>query len=349
MNAAPGALEKLSEMRELLSWMGRPPRSPRQTHGLNESDCEVLDLGGGTYLATTIDTIAEEMSAGLLTDPFTMGWVTAMASLSDLAAVGANPLGMLLGAEWGKLEREARAKVGEGFQAALSACGTYWLGGDSGTGTGPSLTGVALGLCQGRPLTRLGLRPGDALCVTGRSGDGPALGMRVVYGLAPEEFPESAYRPRARVEAGLALAPLARVAMDASDGLLSTLDTLAILNGSALELEWNPELLSEPAVAFCRAHDLPLWTLWAAELGDYELVFAFPPENLEKAKNFAGELHVIGRVGEGPGSSLSVGGGPPQALDLSCARKLLNPEDSRTPWRQRFERLLTHIREARLP
>src|SRR5579885_3255122 len=149
------------EIDELKSWLGRFPRHPKQTHGLNESDSEVLKLGARSYLAATVDSVSEEIAYGLYQDPFTMGWVAAMASLSDLAAVGASPTGILFSSQWGReLAKEQRAVVAEGLRAALKRAKVHLLGGDSGDAAATQLTVTSLGLCDSKPISRIGLKPG---------------------------------------------------------------------------------------------------------------------------------------------------------------------------------------------
>jgi thiamine-monophosphate kinase len=336
------------EMAELLSWMGDPPRHPHQTHGLNESDCEVVALGNGTYLATTVDTVSEEIESGLYQDPYKIGWVTAMASLSDLAAVGADPVGMLLSAEWGAgWEIGKKAQVARGFSDALRNAGTYWLGGDTGRGRSTVLGGVAVGMCSSQPLSRLGMKEGDAVCVTGSLGNGPALAIRFMLGQNPEAFAESHFEPHARLKAGQALRELAHAAMDTSDGLLQTLNALRLLNGSGLELVWSDEIISEPARRYCIEQNIPLRVLWEIEHGDYQLVAAIPQENLAKAKALVPDLHCIGRVSREPGIRLSLPNGRVEAVDPDCARRLLKATQNRlTPALLQF---IEHARKNQLP
>ena len=73
-------------------------RSPCQLNRVHESDAELIRLPGtDMVLAVTVDQIVEEVRAGLYDDPYLLGWMTVAASASDLAAVGAEPLGVLIG------------------------------------------------------------------------------------------------------------------------------------------------------------------------------------------------------------------------------------------------------------
>lgn len=346
------AIEHNSEIQDLVSWIGSPPRSPRQTHGLNESDCEVLELGGGLYLATTIDTISEELEAGLYCDPYRIGWIVAMASLSDLAAVGARPLGMLLSAEWGAAQNSAdRSEVARGFSDALRKCGTYWLGGDTGRARATVLGGVALGLCDSKPLSRLGMKPGEFLCMTGHLGDGPALAIRFLLGEPAEDFPENEFTPTARLDAGIALRGLATCAMDTSDGLLQTIRTLCSLNGAGVELEWRDEwktdLISAPARVYCEARQIPLWMLFEVEHGDYQLVVSVSEENLARAKSLVPDLCVLGRVSQTPGVTLLLPHGRREVIDPGLAHSLLAATDNDVPGALKM--LLSQVKNRSLP
>lgn len=313
-------LKESTEMRRLKALLGAAPRSPLQTHGVNESDCEVLRLGDGRYLATTVDSVAEEITAGLYKDPYTMGWVAAQASLSDLAAVGAEPLGLLFSAQWGpRCDEGFKARAHEGFNDALRDAGAALLGGDTGGAASTVLTGVGIGICAAKPLARTGIRPGDVICMTGATGRGPALAYELLLGTdARAAFSEESYRPRARLREGRALAPYARAAMDTSDGLLSTLNTLRLLNGIEFELQWDEATLDAAAADYSRQRGIPLWLLWLAEHGDFELVAAVPPESLPQALKAVPGLKILGRASSENTSTIRIDG-LTQRIDFSIA------------------------------
>jgi thiamine-monophosphate kinase len=329
------------EMRELVGWLGRFPRHPRQTHGLNESDAEILRLGRSSYLAATVDSVSEEIAYGLYKDPFTMGWVAAMASLSDLAAVGARPTGILFSAHWGpELPFGARAEVARGLRQALKLARAHLLGGDSGLGASTQLTVTSLGLCNSRPLGRIGIRPGDWIGITGQSGIGPALGFRHLLGDEPRALPESAFRPRARLTEGLRLRKIASAAIDTSDGIASALLTLSRLNGCSFELEWNPRAISPIARRYCRARGFPESSLWFGEHGDFQLLCAVPPARLAAARR-AG-LQILGRATRARSSTLD---GKPIRLELVAEA----PKRSLREFRAAFDEMICHVGVAGLP
>jgi thiamine-monophosphate kinase len=80
----------------------------------------------------------EEIEEGLYKDPWLIGWMTVVASLSDLAATGAQPLGLLLSQNLPQsLTSDSLDQLQEGIREACRACHTFILGGD--TNTSPTL------------------------------------------------------------------------------------------------------------------------------------------------------------------------------------------------------------------
>ena len=336
------------------TWLGGPARHPKQPFALNEADAEIVALDDGRFLATTTDGISEELAIGLYRDPHTMGWMAAQASLSDLAAVGAVPTGLLFSAHWAPGATVGfKREVARGFTEAAASAGTFLLGGDTGSAAATVLHGVGVGFCERRPPGRAGMKPGDLLCVTGKTGGGPALAFSLLLGEKPSDgaFAEALYRPRARLEEGRVLAGFATAMMDTSDGLLSTIDTLKTLSGVGVELEWNTDSLDARAVEYCGARGIPHWLLWVGEHGDFELVCAVPPSKFAEAKARVPGLHVIGRAVENAvTSTVRIDGSVTRCVDFSMSRQL-SSERSLDPasLHDVFNRLIQASRVGGLP
>lgn len=263
------------ELALIASLTRRFTRSPHQLSGLQESDAELLRLGEGLTLALTTDTIAEEISSGLY-DPWLAGWMLVMANFSDIAAVGAEPLGILIAETFpATMDPRAIARVQEGVRDACVACGSWVLGGDTNAGDRLQLTGTAVGAVRGAsPMTRMGIHLGDSIYCTGPVGGGNAFAAAVLAG-APR--PPS-YLPAAQLREGQALRGLASACMDTSDGLLATLDQLGRLNnvGFMLHSTW-PAHLGEESLTVAATLGLPPWLFLAGPHGEFALVFALPP------------------------------------------------------------------------
>ena len=316
--------DDVAENRRLTRWADLLPRAPGQRGGVHETDAELVPLGDGRLLALTVDTVCEEIRLGLYRDARTAGRLAAAAALSDLAAVGAEPIGLLLSVT---LPREgadaAQEGVARGVSDATSAAGTFVLGGDTNEGDLLSVgcTGAGTVPC-GSELRRVGISPGDLLFAAGPLGLGAAVAASTLLA-GGSLLPESALAPPPRIAHGVALRGVASAAMDTSDGLVATLDQLARLNGVALHVARPPEELLEPrALDVARRLALPPLALLAAAQGEQELVFAVPPRNLpaleEAAARLAWTLLPIGRAEAGSG--LFVNGAP---FDGARCRNLL--------------------------
>lgn len=141
----------------------------------HEADAELISLTGpvppegSMLLAATTDTIAEEIAAGLYDDPYQIGWMAVTVNLSDLAAVGAKPVGVLISEIVpDRYDPLSLSELQRGIRDACSASGTCLLGGDTNRGDRLVLTGTALGTVDARnPLTRRGCMPGHLLFTSG--------------------------------------------------------------------------------------------------------------------------------------------------------------------------------------
>jgi thiamine-monophosphate kinase len=244
-------------------------------------DAAVLDSPAGQLVLA-----ADAMVAGVhfLPDdpPATIGRKLLRVNLSDLAAMGAAPLGYLMTVA---LPKGTAPEWLDAFAAGLAAdqarFGLSVLGGDTVSTPGPvALSLTILGTVPpGQALLRKGARPGDELWVSGTIGDG-ALGLRAAGGtLADDGFLAGRYRlPEPRLALGQALRGVARAAMDVSDGLVQDCGHLCRLAECGAEIESDAVPLSAGARA-ALATDPALLPLILSGGDDYELLFAAPPED----------------------------------------------------------------------
>jgi thiamine-monophosphate kinase len=196
-------------------------------------------------------------------------------NLSDLAAMGAVPLGYLLTVSAPTSTPDAWfADFAAGLAADQAAFGVTLLGGDTTSTPGPvTLSLTIIGhVAPGGAIRRRGAKPGDEVWVTGTIGDG-ALGLAASLGKLDD--PTGTLRGRYCVPTprlGLPLAGIVSAAIDVSDGLLQDLGHLCRLAGCGAEIEAERVPLSAAARAAG-----PAW--FADCLGggdDYELVLAVP-------------------------------------------------------------------------
>jgi thiamine-monophosphate kinase len=314
------------------SWVKHFSRAPDQVNKAHETDAELIEIQGNPdhYLATTIDTVAEEIAVGLYQDPYTMGWVIIMASLSDLAAVGARPLGLIISTSVESSRDDAFvSRLARGMEDACRAAGTFVLGGDTNATSTISLTCCALGLVlRDKVMTRVGCRPGDTVFITSGVGTGNALGLVKLGGYPDNLFPESIYRPVARLKEAYIIQKYATCCMDTSDGLLTTLDQLMRLNGLGFSVDCNWSTILAPHVLdFCDRIGTPHWLMTAGPHGEFELVFTVPSEHVDQfltdSQGSGFQPIRLGTVGSSPDISLNLDSGRTIRVDMAPLRNLL--------------------------
>ena len=205
-------------------------------------------------------------------------------NLSDLAAMGAAPLGYLMTTAFTRGTPDTWiADFVAGLAEDQQRFGLQVLGGDTVATPGPacfSLTIIGT-VPPGQALHRRGARIGDEIWVSGSIGDA-ALGLRVLQGKLPadaEGFLARRYRlPEPRLALGQALRGVARAAMDVSDGLVQDLGHLCRAAGCGAEITAAALPLSAAANATF-ARNAALLPLLLTGGDDYELLFAAAPED----------------------------------------------------------------------
>jgi thiamine-monophosphate kinase len=275
-------------------------------------DCAPIDFAAGVPLVST-DTSVEEVHfrRAWLSDE-EIGWRATAAALSDLAAMGAVPAGLVAAVTMPTdLGESVLVAFMRGVGEAASAVGAAVLGGDLSRGPCCALTITVFGTAV-KPVLRSGARLGDQLWVTGQLG-GPRAALEALQrGLVPPADLRARFaRPVPRIAAGRALAALGATAMiDISDGLGA--DAAHLAAASAVELRIALELL--PLMAGLPAADT---TTFAAGSGEeYELLAALPcetaPEAVQQLADALGlTVTLIGTVAEGgPGVRLLSHGVP---------------------------------------
>ena len=296
------------ENRLLSGWARLLPRGRQQLGAIHESDCELVPLGDGRLLALTVDAVDEELDVGLYRSATTAGRMAAVASLSDLAAVGADPIGLLLSVSLPREDAESvQMCIGEGVAAACAGAGTFVLGGDTSEASALRIACVGVGTVpEGGVLRRVGLRPGDRRFASGRLGTGAALAAVKLLGIEATDFDEQFFAPPCRIAHGRALRHVASACIDTSDGLIAAVDQLARINGVAVHLAPDLSALLAPSVAEVRRSlGIGAFPLLAAAHGEFELVFGVPPGRLAVLADVARALDwspiALGSVRDGEG------------------------------------------------
>lgn len=250
----------------------------------------MLEIGDET-LVLTHDVLAEGVHYLAGQDPADVAWKLVATNMSDLAAKGAQPLGVLLGYQLGGDD----ARFVEGLGEALAHYGAALLGGDTFAAAGGKVLGLtAIGRATHRPVpSRGGAQAGDAVWVTGPLG----AALAGFEALQSGDGDSGAYRrPRALLAEGQALAPLVSAMMDISDGLLLDASRMARASGATLALD---SAAIPIALADARRDEALRWG------EDYQLLFTLPYDAVPPVA-----AHRIGLVMERGPAALLLDGKP---------------------------------------
>lgn len=291
--------------------------APLATHpgalGLKD-DAAVLNPPPGQALVTTVDAIVCGVHYLPEDPPDLIARKLMRVNLSDLAAMGAVPAGVLLACAFAKSCSDVWVETfvqGLGDDTRAFACPV--LGGDTVATDGPPVFSItAFGwVPQGRAMLRSGARPGDLIAVTGTIGDG-AFGLDAArYDASTdaqgdlfastepwvvETLADRYHLPRPRLEAGGRLRGLASAAMDVSDGLVQDLGHICAASGVSADLDRDKVPLSSALHVLFRGQQIP-WDRILTGGDDYELLVTLPAEKLDAAMVAVGEtgLTVIGQ------------------------------------------------------
>ncbi|MFB6162600.1 MAG: thiamine-phosphate kinase [Halococcoides sp.] len=226
--------------------------------------------------AITIDMLHDRADFPTGVTDRTIGWRSVAVSLSDLAAVGADPVGAVGAYGAPEFEADALDSFIEGARGVCEAVGTEYVGGDLDIHAERTVATAAVGRVD-RTIGRSGATPGEAVCVTGTLGRGAAAYRLFEAGDA--ERANELYRFLPRIAAGRALASHAGAMMDSSDGLARSLHQLAAASDCGFAID--RELPIDPALdAFDDADSL------ATTFGeDFELVVTLSTDAIERARS----------------------------------------------------------------
>lgn len=227
-----------------------------------KDDVAVLKIGGESLILTH-DMLVEGVHFLPDADMADVAWKLVATNLSDLAAKGAEPVGLLLGHMLG--EGDNRFIVG--LNEVLSHYNVPLLGGDTSSGRPPRAFGMtAIGKATHTPVpARCGAQTGDALYVTGSLG-AAMMGFEALRDGGDAD--STAYRrPMARLAEGQLLAPMVTAMMDISDGLLLDACRIARASNATIAIDSKAVPIAAPEK---RRQDVLRWG------DDYELLFTAP-------------------------------------------------------------------------
>ncbi|MHA1299861.1 MAG: thiamine-phosphate kinase [Candidatus Helarchaeota archaeon] len=250
-------------------------------------DTGVIDLSDGRVLIVTTDLIGRKTHMPPKMTPRQMGKKSITVNISDLAAMGAKPLGLVMSIGVpSDLDESILKEVAIGMNEAAEEYGTCVFGGDTNKTDDLILAGTAIGIAnKDELLTRHSAKPGDLVAVTGYLGTS-AAGLQIllkklnVSPNAKKKLTIATLEPKAQLKIAIKLAKLKAITAsgDITDGLSWELHKIAAASGCGIEIEEDkiPVLDETKQIAkICKLNYLEL-ILHIGE--DFELVFTINPE-----------------------------------------------------------------------
>ncbi len=317
--------EKPREFRRIEEFFAPLSRGVAGAYSLAD-DAAVLSPPAGRDLVITTDTLVAMVHFMGEEAPSDLAAKLLRVSLSDLAAMGAEPMAYTLNlALPHEIDDAWLADFADGLAQDQQRYGIHLIGGDTVSTPGMLTLGATLfgTVPSGLALRRRGSVPGDLVMVSGTIGDG-ALGLLAAQERLPDVGAEIAdelarryRRPEPRVVLGQGLIGLASAAVDVSDGLAGDLAHLAAASGVGVVLEAPSVPLSAAAVEVLHADPAKLLRVLTGG-DDYELAFTVPPtlrDQVDRIARSGGvDVTVVGRVEPGRGVTILDSEG--QVLDL---------------------------------
>ncbi|SER23000.1 thiamine-phosphate kinase [Natrinema salaciae] len=243
-------------------------------------------------LVVTTDMLHERTDFPAGTTRYTAGWRAVGASLSDVAAMGAEATATVAAYAAPTFDRDELLAFVRGASDVCDRVGTEYVGGDLDGHDEFTVSTTAIGRTDD-PVRRRGARPGDVVCVTGTLGRSAAA-LRL-FDRGETDRANDRFRFDPRIDAGRALAPHATAMMDSSDGLARSLHQLSEASNCGFAIDSDRIPIDDAVFEVADGDDvLELATSFGE---DFELVATLPEDAVPAVRDATdASLSVIGSV-----------------------------------------------------
>ncbi|DAC72010.1 MAG TPA: thiamine-phosphate kinase [Thermoplasmata archaeon] len=267
-------------------------------------DCAAIEWGD-EYLLVTTDMMFRKTHIPAQMSPYQMGWFLVAMNLSDIAAKGGVPLGVVCSFGLPRKTTELFLKqLSKGVDACAVGFGTTIVGGDTKETDDITLCGTAFGSVKKTEfMSRTGACPGDVIAVTGSLGKAGAGYYALKRKSGEKKLAKGLLEPLPRLKEGQLLAQSQSVSssMDLSDGLSSSLYQLQVLNAVGFEIRKSALPLASGLMMLSdKNHDIDPYAIALHFGGDYELLVTIRQMSFEKTKKalqkHGADLTAIGTV-----------------------------------------------------
>lgn len=279
-------------------------RDPEEIMGLND-DVIARRIGRGRVLVAHVDTLAWSTDVLPGMTPHSIGFKSVIMNVSDMAAKGVRPLGILFSLG---LPRDYDVayieEIARGWRDAAAKYGLHIWGGDITEASELILSGTIIGIAnENMIMKRKGAKEGDLVACIGEFGLTSIAYKILLEGKkAPTKRIElkakrAVYYPKAYLKEGLKLARLGIVtsSMDCSDGLAWSLHTLCSLNNVGMTIRNIP--MPREVWIYAESYNLDPWDLALYGGEEYSLIFTLKRDSLNKLpSDLAKKVCIMGEV-----------------------------------------------------
>ena len=263
------------------------PRSKSTVVGPGDDAAVIRNPSGDIVVSTDVVTEERHLPETMTYEQF--GWTAAAVNFSDIASMGARPLGFLPAVTIPEdADESVLYDIMSGIDQCCEFCKTEVVGGDTKFGS-LAVAGTAIGTMEGRkPMTRRGAQPGDIVAVTGMLG-GPAAGYYAIKnGFEAEDQIFSLMVPVPHVKDGIKL-------------------SVCRQSHVGMEIEWEFLPVDDEVKDILEASHADLRDTVTRWGGEYELLFTLDRADLQKLYDAGIAFSIIGLVTNGEGPVLNDG------------------------------------------
>lgn len=298
-------MKKISDMgeRKAIDFISNILSKGNAAVGIGD-DCAALDFGED-YLLISTDMISEETHIPKTMTPWQIGWFIVAINLSDIAAKGGRPLGIVLSLG---LPKDTTGlfleELNEGADKCATTYNTSIIGGDTKENPNVTVSGTAFGTVKKDEfMPRKGAEPEDIVAITGTLGNAGAGYYATQHNIEDKKILKGLLEPKPKLQEGIALAKerIVTSCMDISDGLSSSLYQLQELNNVGFEIDQEKIPLSPNLLRLSEEdRSIDVYDYGLHFGGDYELLLTIPQGEFEKAQKTVektdNSLTPVGRV-----------------------------------------------------
>jgi len=269
-------------------------------------DAAIVQVPAAHQLAVSTDTLVNGVHFFKDAKPFDIGFKSLAVNLSDMAAMGAEPLWVTLSLTLPDNDQIWLRQFAAGFFQLANKYAISLVGGDLTRGP-LSVTVQIMGIIpENKELRRSSAQAGDNIYITGQLGLA-GLALAVLKGeheitVPPADCLQRLYRPEPRIDVGLALRGIANAAIDISDGLAADLGHIIEMSTMGAEIELAALPVDGPLQQLSKDQ---AWFYALNSGDDYELCFTIPAKHEGRLnqirQTLSCEIHCIGKITSGTG------------------------------------------------